>query len=179
MNTEFGTTAWGRDWQRLAEPTSITRPDPTLPRARSLARRDYVRDVQVAPGRATADVDRNGCHRVTVEVPVWDEDQLDHARSVLSGLSDDLPDSIHSTFVRHGQSPGPEPATVTATCTCRGRARPCAHVLATYFELARQLDNRPRLALTLRGLTDSLSSPTTARVPIGLIDPTHFYGSSG
>ncbi|MFD6106897.1 hypothetical protein ACFWFQ_30030, partial [Nocardia salmonicida] len=41
-DNEFGYTLWGRDWVRLAEPLRQTRPEPLLPRARSIARNDGV-----------------------------------------------------------------------------------------------------------------------------------------
>ncbi|QKW32429.1 hypothetical protein HUT17_04660 (plasmid) [Nocardiopsis flavescens] len=178
MSREFGTTAWGRDWRRLAEPTLITRPDPALPRARSMARRDRVRDIVVAPGRITAVVDERSPHDVVVDVPVWDAPRLERARETLSHTyGDDLPDTVHAELSRIGQPPGPDPVTLTATCGCTGRKIPCPHILATYFEMARRLDQRPRLALVLRGLTDAHAPLDTARIPIGLIDPVDFYGS--
>ncbi|WP_448221249.1 hypothetical protein [Gordonia iterans] len=47
---EFGYTPWGRDFLRLAEPLRVTRPEPLLPRARTLAR-TAITDVQI-DGRA-------------------------------------------------------------------------------------------------------------------------------
>jgi hypothetical protein len=38
MTPEFGASAWGRAWLRLAEPDDITSIDTRLPKARSLAR---------------------------------------------------------------------------------------------------------------------------------------------
>ncbi|WP_019855517.1 SWIM zinc finger family protein [Actinopolyspora mortivallis] len=179
MNSEFGTTAWGRDWRRLAEPTSLTRPDPALPKARSLARRDHVTDVELRPGEITAVVHHSGSHRVRVDMPVWDREHVERARELVTGHGDDLPDTVHSALVRAGQPPAPQPDVVTTNCDCTGRKRPCVHILAAFFEIARQLDHRPRLALALRGVEDSHSPPSTARVPIGLLDPTDFYGETG
>lgn len=172
--SDFGTTAWGRDWQRLAEPTSLTRPVPALPKARSLARRDLVQEVEIEPGSIRATVQHNGAHRVRLTVPVWTEEQVEHARGAV-GDADDLPDTAHTMLVHDGQCPGPAAGSVTATCSCRGRTRPCAHVLATFFDVARRLDHRPRLALVLRGMRDAVSTTATARIPIGLLDPAHFY----
>ncbi|MFZ2511842.1 MAG: hypothetical protein WAW85_12240 [Gordonia sp. (in: high G+C Gram-positive bacteria)] len=45
-NQEFGYTQEGRDYLRLAEPMSASRPEPLLPRARSLARHG-LQDVEI------------------------------------------------------------------------------------------------------------------------------------
>ncbi|MGH3785681.1 MAG: SWIM zinc finger family protein [Pseudonocardiaceae bacterium] len=176
MSREFGTTAWGRDWLRLAEPTSITRADPMLPRARSLARADRVHDLDIASGHVTAVVDNRERHRVHITVSTWNDAQLARARSVLAKAppGEDLPDSLHTALRDAGQNLAPNPASLTTTCSCQSRKNPCRHLLATYFELARRLDERPRLALVLHGLT--AISPNTARIPLSLIDPTSFYG---
>lgn len=160
----------------MAEPTSLTRPDPALPKARSLVRRDHIHGMEMAPGEITAVVEHNGTHHVRVQLPVWSEHQLEHARKMLTGGSDDLSDAVHTALVQDGQPPGPKQSSVTATCSCRTRKRPCAHILAAFFDIARHLDHRPRLALGLRGMSDAHST-TTARIPIGLLDPAHFYES--
>ena len=46
VTAEFGYTPWGRDFLRIAEPTDVTKPEPLLPRARSLAR-NAMTDVRV------------------------------------------------------------------------------------------------------------------------------------
>ncbi|MCW2865790.1 MAG: hypothetical protein JWP48_7498 [Actinoallomurus sp.] len=180
MSGEFGATAWGHDWLRLAEPTSITRPDPALPRARSLARGDRVRDLELTPGQVTAVVDDRGERRVRITVPTWDDAQVGRARVVLADqpAGADLPDTVHAALRDAGLPLAPDPATLTTTCGCTSRKDPCLHLLATYVELARRLDERPRHAVVLRGLTDSGTPRGTARVPLGLVDPATFYGPS-
>nr|WP_242687756.1 MULTISPECIES: SWIM zinc finger family protein [unclassified Actinopolyspora] len=86
-----------------------------------------------------------------------------------------MSDAIHNALVQDGQSPCPGHNAITTTCSCRTRKRPCAHILATFFDIARQVDHRPRLALVLRGMSDTHATTTTARIPIGLLDPAHFY----
>ncbi|MBN6040113.1 SWIM zinc finger family protein [Amycolatopsis sp. 195334CR] len=158
----FGTTVWGRDWVRLAEPTSVTRPDSRLPKARSLARREQVHDVELAPGTVTAAVDG---YRVRISVPQWDPGTLDVARTHLRG--DDLPDAVHADL--------PGMTGVASDCDCSQRKNPCVHALATFYEVARRLDERPRLAILLRGLTHTPAA-TATRIPLALLNPTTFYG---
>ncbi|NYH77198.1 putative Zn finger protein [Actinopolyspora biskrensis] len=123
----------------------------------------------------TATVEHNGTHQVRVDMPTWNEHQLQYAQRVATGGSDDLSDAVHTALVHNGQTPGPEQGSITATCSCRSRKRPCAHILAVFFDIARHLDHRPRLALVLRGMNDAHPTTTTARIPIGLLDPAHFY----
>ncbi|AXB42615.1 hypothetical protein [Amycolatopsis albispora] len=163
MNGEFGTTAWGRDWVRLAEPTSVTRPDSRLPKARSLARREQVHEVALAPGTVTATVDG---HHVRLSVPLWDNNILHSASEKLHG--DDLPDAAHADLPPMGE--------IRADCDCTQRRNPCLHALATFYEVARRLDERPRLALVLRGLTTTAPARNATRIPLGLLDPATFYG---
>jgi uncharacterized Zn finger protein len=178
VSGEFGITAWGHDWLRLAEPTSITRPDPALPRARSLARGDHVRDLELTVGQVEAVVDDRGMHRVRIAIPTWDNAQLMRARAVLTDQSagGDLPDTAHTALRDAGLALAPAPATLTTTCSCTSRRDPCLHLLATYFEIARRIDEQPRHALVLHGLTDSGAPRDTARIPLGLIDAATFYG---
>lgn len=106
---EFGATAWGRDWLRLAEPTATDRPDPALPRARSLARNDRVHDLKLTAGRVTAVVADRGGHRVDITVSVWNDTQLERARTALAAVppSADLPDDLHTAAAK--RRPGPCP----------------------------------------------------------------------
>ncbi|WP_028923721.1 hypothetical protein [Pseudonocardia acaciae] len=177
-------TAWGHDWVRLAEPTRITRPDPSLPRARSLTRRDRVRDMELGAGTVRAVVHDRTERRVHITVPTWDDAQLTAARAALAASAapvtgDDLPDAVHAALRSAGLPLAPDPATLGTGCDCaRPRGRPdgrCVHLLASYFEVARRLDERPRLALLLRGLAEAPAAGT-ARIPLGLIDPGNFYG---
>ena len=177
MNREFGTTAWGRDWVRAAEPTAVTRPDPALPRARSLARSDRVRDVELAAGRVRAVVADRTERRVQIALPTWAPAHLATVRAVLAGAApgEDLADAVHADLVAAGVPLLPDPGS-TASCTCaRGGGR-CVHVLATCYEVARRLDERPRIALALRGLPAADDRPATARIPLSHLDPAGFYG---
>ncbi|MFB9320278.1 hypothetical protein [Cryptosporangium minutisporangium] len=169
MTDEFADSAWGRDWIRLAQPVRIARVNPLIPRARSLARRHQVTEVVVAPGLATADVE---AHAVRITVPLWTTQQRDAVGMVVAAEHDDLPDAVHRDLVEARLAPLVD---VETTCTCVGRTRPCLHVLACFFELARRVDERPRLALLLRGLTRREEAELT-RIPLARIDPSTFYG---
>lgn len=177
MSDEFGATAWGHGWLRLAEPTTITRPDPALPRARTLARHDRVRDVDTAPGRVAAVVDDGGEHRVHLTLPVWGPVDRERAMAALAGHAgtDDLPDTVHAELRGADVPVTPSPDELTATCSCTARRAPCVHILAAYLELSRRLDERPVLALLLRGATGRPRPADAARVPLDTLDPATFY----
>ena len=179
MNREFGTTVWGRDWVRAAEPTAVARPDPALPRARSLARNDRVRDLELAPGRVAAVVPDRTERHVGIVLPTWPPAQLATARVVLGGhaAGADLPDAVHAALVAAGIPLAPDLGAATTTCSCARSGGRCVHALATCYEVARRLDERPRLALALRGLSDAGRLPATARIPLSHLDPATFYGS--
>jgi uncharacterized Zn finger protein len=172
----FGVTAWGRDWVRLAQPTSVTRPNPAAPRARFLAGADRVHEVELGPGRIRARVRDGDVHEVTVEFPTWGTSDADVVRAALPGTaSTDLADDVHAALTRLGLPPAPDPATLRAQCSCRRRARPCPHLLAVYYHVACRLDEQPRAALTLRGLPATATARVTARIPVRLLDPAEFY----
>jgi uncharacterized Zn finger protein len=176
MSDDLGVTAWGRDWVRLAQPTSITRPNPALPRARSLVRNDKVGDVVIAAGSITATVFGARDQHVSVHCPIWADDAAKSARAALRGLpAGDVPDSVHADWSKAGMPAGPSRDELTADCDCPQRTRPCVHVLAVFFEIARRMDERPVSAVELRGVSTSPDADA-ARLPIDGLDPATFYG---
>ncbi|MEQ3553700.1 hypothetical protein WIS52_24775 [Pseudonocardia nematodicida] len=165
--SDFGTTAWGRVWLRLAEPVSVTRPDPQLPRARSLARRDRVREMTTGPGRITAVVDDGGDHRVELHFPVWSRPPR---------IADpELPDELVETLAGEGTPVAPGAGDLATECDCRARDGRCRHVLAVLMETARRADETPSLALALRGAEPARTAVDRDRIPITDLDPETFW----
>lgn len=173
MSDEFGLTAWGRDWIRLAQPISITRPNPALPRARTLARNDKVVEVVITAGAITAEVSGKRKYVVSLSCPTWTEPDIRRAEDILAAVpAGDLPDSVHVECIRRGLVMLEE---VTAICDCTQRATPCVHILAVFFEIARRVDEQPLLAFELRGVRGRSDRDAT-RILIEHIDPANFYG---
>jgi uncharacterized Zn finger protein len=169
---EFGTTATGRAWLRLAEPLTVSRPDPQLPRARSLARNDRVGDLRTAPGEVGAVVDDGGPRRVELTFPTWDDEARAAATGVLAAAGDD---EVVAALTAAGAPPVPDAGSVEGSCDCGRRGR-CRHVIAVLIELARRVDEAPELGPQLRGLgVRRAGADDPSRVRIADLDPHAFW----
>lgn len=177
MNREFGTTQWGRAWLRLAEPLGTTRPHTALPKARSLARRDRVTEFATDAGKVGAAVlDGAGPRTVMVRFPVWDSAQRETASALLEGLTADLPEHLPNDLHHAGAPVAPSIDELDPACDCQRSEACCVHVLATLVELARRVDEDPRLVLTLRGAGTAIApAPGHSRIPLARLDPASFY----
>ncbi|MFC3962090.1 hypothetical protein [Nocardia jiangsuensis] len=160
---EFGYTRWGMDWVRLAEPLRSTRPEPLLPRARSIARNSGVRTV--VDGRLVrATIQRGGQASVThLEVAP----PARAAVAAVAGLVPDpalLGDDAHAALRAAGIDPAPVLA--ATDCSCSARRERCVHLLALCYEVARQVDAEPALALRIGGFLDpAAGAPDTPAAP--------------
>ncbi|MGY4101802.1 hypothetical protein ACW2Q0_19945 [Nocardia sp. R16R-3T] len=177
-DNEFGYTAWDMDWVRLAEPLRQARHDPQLPRARSIARNNGVQ--ATIEGRILrATIHRGGQASVThLEVAPL-------PRSAITAIAEIIPDTtvltdeMHRALVSAGVSPAPNPA--GTDCTCSARTTRCAHVLAVYYDMARRVDENPRLALEIQGYFQAAPEDSTGPVestrwtPINALDPADYF----
>ncbi|MFW0791559.1 SWIM zinc finger family protein [Gordonia sp. CPCC 205333] len=176
---EFGYTAWGKDFLRLAEPLASNRPESMLPRARSIARNGGV-TVTFDGCEARATVHRGSeASVVSVEFGAMTR-ELSSALAELTTAPDNLGDGDHRTLLDAGQSPAPTLA--GSDCSCRARSARCLHLLAVLYTVTRHVDETPVLALTLQGYgresadaTDH-GGPAPRWLPINEIDPQAFYG---
>lgn len=182
-DNEFGYTRWGMDWVRLAEPLRQTRPDPLLPRARSIARNDGVRSV--VEGRTV----RGHIHRggqasvVHIELAPLTRTALTALSAIVGTEPTLLTDEMHAAALTAGVPVAPEPAAID--CSCSARTARCLHVLATFYDLARRVDEDPRLSLDMQGYghpdqgagpDDSGGGPETPRwIPLNTLDPAMFF----
>ncbi|HLS78106.1 MAG TPA: SWIM zinc finger family protein [Nocardia sp.] len=181
-DNEFGYTAWGMDWVRLAEPLHRTRPEPLLPRARSIARHHGV-DLTVTGRIVRAHIQRGGQASLAhLEVEPM-------SRATVAAVAEVLPDPGHPTDEAHrallevGLSPAP--VLVGTDCSCPARKAHCLHVLATLYAVARRVDENPRLALELRGYFDSAlraadpETPAPRWIPLHTLDPEDYFHPAG
>lgn len=176
-DNEFGYTPWGKDWVRLAEPLRQTRPEPLLPRARSIARNDGVR-TEIEARTVRAHLHRGGQASVAhVEVAPLSRAAVTAIAAVIPDPSV-LTDEMHRALVDAGHSPAPTLA--STDCSCSARTARCVHVLAVLYTIARQVDENPRLALELQGFFDATAEDgAPAQVPrwtgINSLDPSQFF----
>lgn len=181
-DNEFGYTTWGRDWVRLAEPLRQTRPDPLLPRARSIARNNGVR--AESEGRVVrAHIHRGGRASVThIEIAPLAREVVTALAGII-GTGHTVPtDEMHAAALAAGIPVAPQPAAID--CSCTARTPRCVHVLATYYDLARRVDEDPRYGLDLQGY-GSDAAPADAGgaaepprwVPLNALDPAAFFES--
>ncbi|MET9213893.1 MULTISPECIES: hypothetical protein [unclassified Nocardia] len=176
-DNEFGYTPWGKDWVRLAEPLRQTKPEPLLPRARSIARNHGVR-TEIEGRTVRAHLHRGGQASVAhVEVvPLTRAEVTTIARAIPD--SSVVTDEMHRALLDAGHAPAPTLA--STDCSCSARTDRCVHVLAVLYTIARQVDENPRLALELQGYFDA-TTDTAAPVQeqrwtsINALDPARFF----
>jgi uncharacterized Zn finger protein len=177
-DNEFGYTRWGMDWVRLAEPLRITRPEPLLPRARSVARSGGVRTEIEGPA-IRASIHRGNQASVThVEATPLSRAEITAISALIPGGTVELGDAEHTAIANAGISLAP-PLCVT-DCSCSARTPRCLHFLATCYTVARMIDENPWLALDLRGFRstseDSTPAPPPRWTPIDMLDPVTYFG---
>ncbi|WP_378732006.1 SWIM zinc finger family protein [Nocardia brasiliensis] len=178
-DNEFGYTKWGMDWVRLAEPISQTRPEPLLPRARSIARNGGAQTT--IEGRIV----RAAIHRGN-EASVTHLEVAPLPRAAITAIGELIPDTavltdeMHQAVVAAGVTLAPVLA--GTDCSCKARSARCLHVLAVFYDMARRVDENPRLALEVQGYFRGAQddSPVAAEVPrwvpINALDPADYFG---
>ncbi len=178
-DNEFGYTAWGMDWVRLAEPLRITRPEPLLPRARSIARNGGVR-TEIEGASIRASIHRGGQASVTyLETTPLSRTEIIAIAALIPAGTVELGDAEHKAIVAAGISPAPR--LHITDCSCSARAPRCLHLLATCYTVARQIDENPWLALDLRGFRadapdDAAPDAPPRWTPIDSLDPATYFG---
>ena len=181
----FGSTPWGKDWIRRVEPIAVTRPNPMLPRARSLVRNDAVAVDHNTVGEFRCVVSTGKKSETAVlSLPRYSATERKSVLRILArhtrggASSGDLPDEVHAELMAGKLSP--VPSTADASCTCSGRIDPCVHVTAATYAVSLIVDQLPTSALAARGV-DLLArtGPTDFPrrwMPIESLDSTAFFG---
>ncbi|MGC5033517.1 SWIM zinc finger family protein [Micromonospora sp. DT229] len=181
---EFGSTPWGRAWVRIAGATAAAGPNALLPKARSLARNHAV-ELTTAPGRIEARVTASGtAYPVHIDVPIWSQQTQAEVRLLLEKsvaeqpglIAGDLSDTFETELRQKGIAIAAGLDELGAECVCRSRKRPCVHVLATLYALSQLIDERPSLAVELRGGATEAVAPPPGWVTLTALDAAAFYG---
>ncbi|MFE2421829.1 hypothetical protein [Streptomyces hokutonensis] len=162
-DSDFGYTAWGKDWVRLAEPLRQTRPDPQLPRARGLARAGKVEiTIDDRTVRALVLHGRNA-FTASIELTPMPPETTAAITRRLSGTRPALTDDLYRTLTDEGRRPAPHIAAID--CTCPAATPRCVHALAAYYEMARRVDDDPRVALDAQGYFRAASQSAGVTTP--------------
>lgn len=181
----FGSTPWGKDWIRRVEPIAVIRPNPMLPRARSLVRNDAVAvdSSKIGGFRCVVSAGKK-VEIAQVSVPRYGAAERKSVLRILArytrgGIaSGDLRDEVHAELVARKLPPVPD--TCETSCTCSGRIQPCLHVTAATYAISLIADQIPMSALAVRGvdLTATSTSTDSPRrwMPIESVDATAFFG---
>lgn len=179
-DNEFGYTRWGMDWVRLAQPLKISKPEPLLPRAYSIARNHGVQ-LEIENTMVRAGIHRGAEASVTYLelVPLTAATITAIAQVIpVDGLT--LTDEHRTALADAGISVAPQFARVD--CSCRARKERCVHFLATCYALARQVDETPWLALDLQGFRTggTVAANTDAArparwTPFDALDPAAYF----
>lgn len=183
----FGSTPWGKDWIRRVEPLAVTRPNPMLPRARGLVRKDavVVEHDDIGQFRCVVSAGKKA-ETVIISLPRFTAAERNSVLGVLArhaprtASSGDLPDEVHAELVSRKIAPLPE--TVESSCTCSARIQPCLHVTAGTYAISLITDQSPAIALAVRGV-DVLASTASDTYPprwrlIESVDAAAFFGLS-
>ncbi|MFB0901484.1 MAG: SWIM zinc finger family protein [Acidimicrobiales bacterium] len=152
---QFGTTWWGKAWLDALEQRSLIDPN-RLPRGRTYARQDRVRDIELSPGELRAQVSGNqeGPYTTTLSMRVLADSEWDtvldlamtKASNVAALLAGQVPKEI-------GDHVLPDRGDLSPECSCPDWAEPCKHVAALCYVAADMFDADPFALLTLRGLS--------------------------
>ncbi|MET9486732.1 hypothetical protein [Nocardia sp. NPDC006630] len=180
-DNEFGYTSWGMDWVRLAQPLKVSKPEPLLPRAYSIARNNLVQtEIENTIVRAT--IHRGAEASVTyLELTPLSAATITAIGKLIPAETLTLTDEHRAALAEHGITVKPQLA--RTDCSCRARTERCVHMLATCYALARRVDETPWLALDLQGYrTGATAASATGETgparwtSIDTLDPATFFG---
>ena len=149
---QFGNTWWGKAWLDALEQRALVDPN-RLPRGRTYARQDRVRDLELSPGQLRAQVHgTTDPYTTTLSLRLLGDDEwdvvldlaMDKASNVAALLAGEVPREIGDHVLPDRGDLGPE-------CSCPDWAEPCKHVAALCYVAADLFDADPFALLTLRG----------------------------
>lgn len=180
-DNDFGYTAWSKDWLRLAEPLSLTKPEPLLPRARGIARNDGVA-TEISGTVVRAHIHRGAEASVThLELTPFSRDTIEALGRLIPPDALVLSDELRAAVAEAGIAIAPR--LLSSDCSCRARLDRCLHMLATCYAVVRQIDENPWLALDLQGYRSTAAAPESAVptapprwTPLDTLDPATYFG---
>ena len=158
--TSRAATWWGRAWVRAVEEAAYGESD--LHAARALSRSGGIGGITVDHGTVVAACyDRSGVWAVSATVPELDPVSRRAFVDVVAGesghlaalMAGELPHRLVEQAEEAGVELLPFGGELEASCTCSAWVDPCAHALATAYQVAWLVDADPFVLLALRGLS--------------------------
>ncbi|RRJ98824.1 hypothetical protein Ga0100230_010880 [Opitutaceae bacterium TAV3] len=172
---KISTTFWGNAWCQHLE--SFSDYANRLPRGRTYVRNGSVIDLQIVPGRITAQVMGSQLYRQTITIaPLaparWDAIKqrcAGNINSLVDLLKGRLSDGVMQVITDRKDGLFPAPSEIKMECTCPDMASLCKHLAAVLYGVGARLDTQPELLFTLRGVDhmELLAAATTGAVQIG------------
>ncbi|MFD9423200.1 MULTISPECIES: SWIM zinc finger family protein [unclassified Streptomyces] len=155
----FADSWWGRAWVAALE--SLSMDEARLTRGRTYADGGHVAAITVTPGRVVAYVhgSRPRPYRAELRLRTFTDtgwDALLDAVAARPGhlsalLAKEMPHSLAETAQEADTRLLPAAGDLDPSCSCPDHGRPCKHVAALCFQMARLLDSDPFVLLLMRG----------------------------
>ena len=167
-------TVWGQAWCDNLEAFSDY--ENRLPRGAKYVRNGSVIDLQIAPGKVSAQVMGSNLYTVDVAIkPVatvkWKAICTDCAGSIDS-LVELLQGKLSGAVMQRISAPVtglfPAPKEISFDCSCPDWAGMCKHIAAVMYGVGKRLDDQPELLFGLRGVD---AKDLVARAGAGLKAP--------
>ena len=158
---KFAKTFWGHGWCRHLE--SFSDYSNRLPRGRSYLRQGNVYNLDIEPGRITAQVTGSSLYDVSITIQplttnAWSEFKSNCAgevSSLLDLLSGKLGDGVLRAITDKEHGLFPTPREIRLNCSCPDYADLCKHAAAVLYGVGVQLDSKPDLFFVLRSVDPS------------------------
>lgn len=151
-------TVWGKAWcDNLAAFSDYSN---RLPRGATYVRNGSVIDLQITPGKVSAQVMGSSLYTVevvikTVAAPQWTavcKDCSGSIDSLVELLQGKLSDAVMNRISTPKTGLFPAPAEISFDCSCPDWAGMCKHIAAVMYGVGKRLDDKPELLFGLRGV---------------------------
>ena len=156
--TKIATSFWGKAWCTHLE--SYSDFANRLPRGRSYVRNGSVIDLQITPGKITAQVMGSSLYKETITIAPLEAKRWAAIKAECAGKIDSLvgllqgrlSDAVMRIITDRERGLFPAPSEIKLGCSCPDWADMCKHVAAVLYGVGARLDAHPELLFVLRGV---------------------------
>lgn len=169
---------WGKAWCDNLETYSDY--ENRLPRGRTYARNGSIIDLQVTPGKVSAQVMGSSLYKISIAITAMSAAKWVALVKACAGKIDSLIELLQGKFSKavmeiitekeHGLFP--KPKEITMNCSCPDIAGMCKHIAAVLYGIGATLDAKPEWLFTLRHVDhmDLIATADAANALIGAQD---------